>query len=77
MPTYVYETVDDSEPRHLFEFRQSMNDKPLTRHPETGKPIRRIISGGFGFMSQRTTRQHAPAPPKRGGGCGGGCACHG
>lgn len=71
MTTYVYETVPDQpgvEPRR-FEVRQSMNDQPLTRHPETGEPVRRIIAGGYGVIAQRA------APPPRP--CGGQCACHG
>jgi predicted nucleic acid-binding Zn ribbon protein len=50
MTTYVYETVPQTpgeEPRY-FEIQQSMKDRPLTRHPETGEPIRRVILGGSG-----------------------------
>ena len=43
MPTYVYETIpnDGSAPLR-FEFVQSMKDDPLTRHPDTGAPVRRV-----------------------------------
>lgn len=71
MTTYVYETIparSGEEPRR-FEVRQSMNDAPLTKHPETGEPVRRVISGGFGFVAQKAA---PPAQP-----CGGHCACHG
>jgi predicted nucleic acid-binding Zn ribbon protein len=27
-----------------------MNDTPLTHHPETGEPIKRIILGGYGIL---------------------------
>ena len=27
-----------------------MNDAPLTHHPETGEPIKRIILGGYGVI---------------------------
>jgi predicted nucleic acid-binding Zn ribbon protein len=27
-----------------------MNDAPLTHHPETGKPITRIILGSYGIV---------------------------
>jgi len=71
MTTYVYETIPQkagAEPRR-FEVRQSMNDVPLTSHPETGEPVRRVIAGGFGFIAQKSA---APAAP-----CGGQCACFG
>ena len=71
MTTYVYETVPQKpgiEPRR-FEVRQSMNDAPLTRHPDTGEPVRRVIAGGFGFIAQKA------APPPRP--CGLQCGCFG
>ncbi|HYC71725.1 MAG TPA: zinc ribbon domain-containing protein [Opitutaceae bacterium] len=74
MATYVYETVprDGAAPRR-FEVVQSMKDAPLTRHPETGEPIRRLISGGYGLMGLgRPERTPAPAPAP----CRPGCACH-
>jgi predicted nucleic acid-binding Zn ribbon protein len=75
MPTYVYETIPQ-KPRQKplrFEIKQSMMDAALTRHPETGAPVRRVIAGGIGVITQRT------AAPRRSGGCcgGGGCACGG
>ena len=71
MATYVYETLGEKPLR--FEVQQSMNDKPLTRHPKTGEPVRRVISGGLGVMG--TSRAAAPAS---GAACcgGGGCGCH-
>lgn len=44
MPLYVYEviTADDS-PGQQFEIFQSMADPALTKHPETGEPIRRVF----------------------------------
>jgi len=49
MPTYVYETVPQSagEMPVRFEHQQGMNDPKLTEQPGTGKPVRRIVSGGF------------------------------
>jgi len=73
MPIYVYETVN--EPFEQFEIKQSMKDEPLTTHPETGAPIRRVISGGYGIM-QKGGSSSAPAPRAGGGGCGAGCGCH-
>ena len=70
MPTYVYETLGAKQRR--FEVRQSMKDAALTHDPETGEPVRRVISGGYGLM------QKAGAEPASGGhACGGGgCGCH-
>ena len=62
MPTYLYETIPTScceEPKH-YEIQQSMNDAPLTHHPETGEPINRIILGGYGVM-----KSGAAAEPSR------------
>lgn len=76
MPTYVYETIPQIpgvEPRR-FELRQSMNDAPLTTDPVTGEPVRRVISGGFGYMAQR--RSSPSSTPVATGGCAPGCACH-
>jgi len=52
MPTYIYETIPTrkSEKPRQFEVFQSMKDDPLTHDPETGLPVRRIITGGFGVM---------------------------
>ena len=44
---YTYETVN--RPHHTFELNQSMKDPTFTHHPETGAPIRRVITGGSGF----------------------------
>lgn len=49
MATYVYETVPQSvgEVPVRFEIQQGMNDAKLTEQPGTGKPVRRLVSGGF------------------------------
>jgi hypothetical protein len=46
MPTYCYETADDG-PNRTFEIYQSIKEKALTIDPETGRPVRRVISGGL------------------------------
>jgi predicted nucleic acid-binding Zn ribbon protein len=76
MAVYVYETTDETKPVRRFELTQSMKDAPLTAHPETGEPIRRIISGGFGYMSKNNAPRHADMQRAMGGGhsCGPGCA---
>ena len=50
MATYVYEIVprQPGETPRRFEVIQSMKDAPLTRPPDTGEPVRRVISGGYG-----------------------------
>jgi predicted nucleic acid-binding Zn ribbon protein len=60
MPTYLYETISQSqtEQPERFEVRQSMKDQALTNHPETGKPVRRIMLGGTGFGGLNTSTTH-------------------
>jgi predicted nucleic acid-binding Zn ribbon protein len=71
MPTYVYETLGAKTRR--FEVRQSMKDAALTQDPETGEPVRRVISGGYGIMQKGS----GEAPASGGHACGGGgCGCH-
>lgn len=75
MPIYVYETipVKTGEKPKCYEIQQNMKGEPLTKHPETGKRIRRVILGGFGILS-------STGGGKRSGGdesgeCGPGCCC--
>lgn len=74
MATYVYETIPEQpgETPRRFEVVQSMKDAALTRDPETGRRVRRVISGGFGLMGvvDRSPTTPATAP------CAPGCACH-
>lgn len=76
MATYVYETVpqDPSVTPRRFEVVQSMKDRPLTRHPDTGEAVRRVITGGYGLMGVGVEKPAAPAPAAAG--CSPGCACH-
>ena len=77
MATYVYETTDAAKPVRHFEIQQSMKDEPFTKHPETGEPIRRVISGGLGYMAKGNAPRHADMRRNAGGGsCGTGCGCH-
>lgn len=79
MAVYIYETTDAGKPARRFELSQSMKDAPLTHHPETGEPIRRVISGGFGYMAKGNAPRHADmqrAMSSSGGhSCGSGCGC--
>lgn len=48
MPIYEYEILDkDGAPKGIFETSQRMSEPALTRHPETGEPVRRILSRTF------------------------------
>lgn len=73
MPIYVYETIDPSKPARRFEVKQSMKDEPLRADPETGEPVKRVISGG---LAVHVAGGAAAAAPKPRGGCGPGCGCH-
>ncbi len=64
--TYLYATIPNNEGDKVkhYEIQQSMNDAPLTQHPDTGEPIRRVILGGWGtFMPKAGGNAKA-------GGCG-------
>jgi predicted nucleic acid-binding Zn ribbon protein len=57
MATYIYETIPEKKgqkPRR-FEIEQKMTDPPLTADPETGLPVRRVITGGSGLVSRGTS----------------------
>ena len=44
MPLYVYAVVEeDGSDGEVFEILQAFSDEPLTVHPETGQPVRRLI----------------------------------
>ena len=48
MPVYVYEIIrDDGQPGERFELRQSIHDKALEKHPETGEPVKRVIQPAY------------------------------
>ncbi len=74
MPTYIYETIPQSQEvlPTRFEVRQSMSEKPLTQHPDNGTPVRRVIIGGTGFAGAKPSASSATTQ----GGCGTGCGCH-
>ena len=44
MPTYLYEVLNGSEPAETFEIVQDFSDTPLTSHPITKEPVRKILS---------------------------------
>lgn len=67
--TYLYETIPNEKggKAKQFEIKQSANDAPLTKHPETGEPIRRVILGGWGLAKDKSTTGNSS---KGGCGCG-------
>lgn len=78
MPTYVYKNIETGE---TFEIRQSMRDEALTRHPETGAAIKRVLSApgiafrGSGFYATDSRPKSGGAKSdeaKSGEGSGGG-----
>ena len=50
MPTYVYRREDGT----TFELFQRITDDALSRDPETGQKIERVISGGVGLQFKGT-----------------------
>ncbi|HAM71528.1 MAG TPA: hypothetical protein DCM86_07795 [Verrucomicrobiales bacterium] len=53
MATYIYETIPThpkQKPRR-FEVEQKMSDAALTHDPESGLPVRRVITGGSGIVT--------------------------
>jgi len=77
MPIYVYEAISrkSGETQKRYEIKQGMLDKPLTSHPETGEPIRRVILGGLGVLSSPGKKNRAGNPGSCG--CGGSGCCGG
>ena len=55
MPLYVYAVIeDDGSDGEVFEVLQGMSDAPLSVHPESGKPVRRLLA------APNTLRKAAP-----------------
>ncbi len=46
MPTYVYRRADGT----TFEVQQRITEEPLTACPETGQPVKRVISANAGLI---------------------------
>jgi predicted nucleic acid-binding Zn ribbon protein len=75
MPTYEYETIPQKAGQRAvrFELYQPITSDALTKHPETGEPVRRVISGGLGIFTE--SRQSPGPSPCALGGCGKGQSC--
>jgi predicted nucleic acid-binding Zn ribbon protein len=79
MPIYVYETIPagtEATPER-FEVRQSMSEQPLTQHPQTGAPVRRVLSGGLVTFTNSSAGDACgfPGGGAPSGGCGTGNCC--
>jgi hypothetical protein len=66
MPTYIYETIPakGKKPKR-FELWQLMKDAALTKHPKTGEPVRRIITGGADFFLPNLIVERPSPPPRK------------
>lgn len=67
MATYVYETIPrkaGEKPRR-FEAEQRMSDAPLTKDPQTGLPVRRVIIGGSGIVTHGASILSMGRPKRR------------
>lgn len=59
MPIYVYAVVNpDGSDGEVFEIIQSMKDDALTKHPEDGRPVRRIITAPNVVAEHSTTSEN-------------------
>ena len=57
MVTYIYETIPktSNEEAERFEWQQSIHDDALISHPKTGVPVRRVVAGGLGYISSKSS----------------------
>ena len=45
MPIYVYEVIGENDQAgEQFEVFQQLSEPPLTQHPQTGQPVRRVLT---------------------------------
>ncbi len=58
MATYTYETIPTRKGARSmrYEIQQRMSEATLTKHPDTGQSIRRVITGGFGYSEKSIGR---------------------
>jgi putative FmdB family regulatory protein len=79
MPTYEYKREDGT----TFETRQGINDEPLTKCPETGQSVKRVITGGGGvvykgdgfYVTDYKNKDKKKAAKAEGGACSNGTCC--
>ncbi len=59
MPTYVYAVINpDGTEGETFEVVQPMKDAALTKHPEDGRPVRRVITAPYVVGEHSTTSEN-------------------
>ena len=67
MPLYVYQVIDPEVAKGKFSRCSTiMSDPPLTQHPETGQPVRRLLGMPIAMGRCVMARQHqlsTPRPP--------------
>lgn len=76
MPTYIYETIPSksgAKPKR-YEIRQSIKEAALSKHPETGELVRRVIAGGIGVLTSGSASSSGGHRHTSACGCGAG-AC--
>ncbi|CAD7772983.1 MAG: Zinc ribbon domain protein [Candidatus Methanoperedenaceae archaeon GB37] len=71
MPTYTYQCHSCA---YLFEKEQKITDPPLTTCPKCGGPVKRVITGGLGFILKgsgfyATDYKRKSTPQKEKDGC--------
>ncbi len=59
MPTYEYECTTCGS---RFEHEQAMTDEPLRQCPQCGAEVRRLVSGGTGFIFRGAGQGRASIP---------------
>ena len=60
MPTYIYEVIlPDGGSGQMFEAEQPMSDPPLTKHPTTGQPVRRVVTAPNLNISHSSAKEKA------------------
>lgn len=58
MPIYIYETMrQPPEENERFERIQRVSDEPLTEHPDTGEPVRRVIAAPAALTNSPSRRE--------------------
>ncbi|WP_366520368.1 FmdB family zinc ribbon protein [Deinococcus sp.] len=63
MPTYVYRNLVTNQ---TFELKQSMKDDALTVHPETGEPVKRLLSApGIAFKGSGFYANDSRSPSRK------------
>lgn len=67
MAIYIYETIPKKpkgKPRR-FEVEQKMSDAPLKTDPQSGLPVRRVITGGSGLVTHGASILSMKVPRSR------------